>query len=105
MKQYYVRVTDEALKDLESIYEYIDQELFNHTAAVRIYNKLIDGMESLREMPDRIKAMDSVPEHKRSLRLMPVENYVIIFVIRDDIVTIINVFYGASDIIGKLNKQ
>lgn len=105
MKQYYVRVTDEALKDLEAIYEYIDQELLNHTAAVRIYNELIDGMESLCEMPDRIKTMDSVSEHKRGLRLMPIENYVIIFDIRDDIVTIINVFYGASDIIEKLYKQ
>ena len=73
MKQYYVRVTDEALKDLEAIYEYIDQELLNHTAAVRIYNELIDGMESLFEMPDRIKTMDSVSEHKKGLRLMPVE--------------------------------
>ena len=56
-------------------------------------------------MPERIKTMDSIPEHKRGLRMMPIENYAIIFDIRDDIVTVINIFYGASDIIGKLSKQ
>ena len=102
MKSYKVRVTDEAFADLNEIYEYIDQELLNPSAAIRIYNALLDGMRSLENMPDRIKLMNSEPEQKRELRLMPVENFAIIFCIREDCVYVVNVFYGASDIESKL---
>ena len=102
MKSYKVKVTDEAFSDLNEIFEYIDQELLNPDAAARIYNALLDGMRSLENMPERIKLMNSDMEHKRGLRLMPVENYAIVFKIRDDCVYVIDVFYGASDIESKL---
>ncbi len=105
MKSYKVRVTDQAFADLNAIYEYIDQELLNPDAAVRIYNALIDGMRTLENMPERIKLMNSELEQKNGLRLMPVENYAIIFTIREDNVYITNIFYGASDIESKLRGE
>ena len=105
MKSYKVKVTDEAFSDLNEIFEYIDQELLSPDAAVRIYNVLLDGMRSLETMPERIKLMNSEQEQKRGLRLMPVENYAIIFNIRDDCVYVIDIFYGASDIESKLRGE
>ena len=105
MKSYKVRVTDQAFADLNAIYEYIDQELLNPDAAVRIYNALIDGMRTLENMPERIKLMNSEPEKKNGLRLMSVENYAIIFTIREESVYIIDIFYGASDIESKLRGE
>ena len=102
MKSYKVRVTDQAFADLNAIHDYIDQELLNPDAAVRIYNALIDGMRALENMPERIKLMNSEFERKNGLRLMPIENYAIIFTIREDSVYITNIFYGASDIESKL---
>ena len=104
MKKYRVRITDEAVLDLNAIHQYIEKELLNPSAADRIYGRLINGMASLKEMPERIKLMDSEPERQRGLRKMTIENYCIIFDIRGDVVNIINVFYGASDIESKLSK-
>lgn len=53
MNRYTVRVTDEAYSDLNDIYDYIEQELLNPDAAVRIYNSLIEDMRSLGRKAER----------------------------------------------------
>ena len=105
MKEYHVMMTDEAVMDIESIHKYITEELLNPDAANRIYNALLDGAMSLKELPERIKLIDTNSEYERDLRGLVVESYVIIFDIRDDIVNIISIFYGASDINGKLRGR
>lgn len=105
MKKYRIKVTDEALLDLNTIHQYIEEELCNPVAADHIYNSLIDGMRNLQEMPERIKLMDSELEKERGLRRLVVGNYCIIFDIRGDVVNVISIFYGASDIESKLRSE
>ena len=61
MKQYRVLVTDEALNDMESIYEYIAEELLAPNTAMGQYNRIADAIETLDQMPERIKLMESEP--------------------------------------------
>lgn len=102
MKQYRVLITDEALNDMESIYEYISDELLAPDTAMWQYNRIADAIETLEQMPERIKLMESEPEKTRGLRKLIVDNYAVFFIIEDDAVIVTNVLYGASDIENRL---
>ena len=102
MKQYRILITDEALNDMESIYEYIAEELLAPDTAMGQYNRIADAIETLDQMPERIKLMESEPEKTRGLRKLIVDNYAVFFIIADDIVIVTNVLYGASDIENRL---
>ena len=102
MKQYRVLITDEALNDMESIYEYIAEELLAPDTAMGQYNRIADAIETLDQMPERIKLMESEPEKTRGLRKLIVDNYAVFFIVEDDTVIVTNVLYGASDIENRL---
>lgn len=102
MKQYRVLVTDEALNDMESIYEYIAEELLAPDTAMGQYNRIADAIETLDQMLERIKLMESEPEKTRGLRKLIVDNYAVFFIIVGDTVIVTNVLYGASDIENRL---
>ena len=46
MKQYRVLITDEALNDMESIYEYIAEELLAPDTAMGQYNRIADATDA-----------------------------------------------------------
>ena len=102
MKQYRILITDEALNDMESIYEYIASALLAPDTAIGQYNRIADAIETLDQMPERIKVMESEPERARELRRLIVDNYAVFFFIVDDAVIVTNVLYGASDIENRL---
>lgn len=62
MEFYKIHITDEALNDMESIYEYIAEELLAPDTAMGQYNRIADAIETLNQMPERIKVMESEPE-------------------------------------------
>ena len=68
MTHYKTHITDEALNDMESIYEYIAEELLAPDTAMGQYNRIADAIETLDQMPERIKLMESEPERTRGLR-------------------------------------
>lgn len=102
MTHYKTHITDEALNDMESIYEYIAEELLAPDTAMGQYNRIADAIETLDQMPERIKLMESEPERTRGLRRLIVDNYAVFFIIADDVVIVTNVLYGASDIENRL---
>ncbi|WP_293688279.1 type II toxin-antitoxin system RelE/ParE family toxin [uncultured Phascolarctobacterium sp.] len=53
MKTYEVQITQEALQDLELIYDYIATKLFAPQAAEAIYNSLTGAILSLDCFPER----------------------------------------------------
>lgn len=102
MTHYKTHITDEALNDMESIYEYIAEELLAPDTAMGQYNRIADTIETLDQMPEHIKLMESEPERTRGLRRLIVDNYAVFFIIADDVVIVTNVLYGASDIENRL---
>ena len=102
MKYYKIRITDEALNDMESIYEYIAEEFLASDTAMGQYNRIAGAIETLDQMPERIKIMESEPEKTRGLRKLIVDNYAVFFFVIDDTVIVTNVLYGASDIENRL---
>jgi toxin ParE1/3/4 len=57
-------------------------------------------------MPERFRAYEREPWHSRGLRIMPVDNYCVLYIpdIEKAIVTIIRVMYGGRDIEAQLKK-
>jgi toxin ParE1/3/4 len=57
-------------------------------------------------MPERFRAYEDEPWHSRGLRIMPVDNYCVLYIpnIEKAVVTIIRVMYGGRDIETQLKK-
>jgi toxin ParE1/3/4 len=102
MKHYAIQITSKALADMEGIYNYIAEQLLVPESALEQYNRIADAIENLYIFPERVKIMESEPEHSMEIRRMSVDNYSAFFVIKDECVIITRVLYGASDISKRL---
>lgn len=105
MKQYTIEITDEALADMEQIYNHIAHVLLAPENAMGQYNRIADGILKLDVFPERFHIMDSEPEHSREIRRMPVDNYSVFYVIQNDSVIVTDVLYSASDIDHRLKGE
>lgn len=102
MKQYTVEITDEALEDMEQLYNHIAYVLLAPENAIRQYNRIADEILKLDTFPERYRIMDSEPEHSMEIRRMLVDNYSVFYVIKEDRVIVTDVLYSASDIESRL---
>jgi len=102
MTLYHVEITENARLDMECIYDYIAIDLQSPEHAINQYNRIADIILTLDTFPERHKIMDEEPGYSRGSRLLPIDNYIVVYEISGDIVYVTNVFYGASDIIEKL---
>lgn len=104
---YFVRISDQAEKDLRSIFEYIAFELQSVQNAVGQLDRLETAIASLSEMPERWIRYDKEPWFSRGLRRMVVDNYLVFYIPdKDDrTVTIIRVMYGRMDVDRVLSNQ
>lgn len=97
---YNVRLTAEAEKDLRGIFEYIAFDLQSVQNAVGQLERLERRIVSLNDMPERFQIYEKEPWHRRNLRVMPVDNYLIFYMVNQEkrIVTIMRVMYSGRDI-------
>lgn len=63
MEKYEVRITDEALEDMEKIYEYIANELLAPENAMGQYNRIAEAILTLRYFPAKFSLFEMEPEH------------------------------------------
>lgn len=105
MKKYQVKITNKALDDMQEIYNYISINLQSPNVALKQYNRIANSIESLDDLPERIKLMDSEPEHSLGFRHLLIDNYSVFFIINHDIVYIVRVLYSASDISARLLEE
>ena len=104
MTHYEVSISDKANEDMENIYKYISTTLLLPETAAKQYDSIADAILSLEEMPERIKIMDSEPEHTKGYRLLMVDHYTAVYIIKDNQVIIVRVLYSASDINKRLSE-
>lgn len=102
MKQYKVQITDKALADMEEIYIYIAEQLQAPENAMEQYNRIANAIEELDVFPERVRVMESEPEHSMGLRQLPIDNFSAFYVIEEDKVIATRVLYSASDISRRL---
>ena len=81
MKQYTVEITNEALADMEQIYNHIAYALQAPENAIDQYNRIADAILTLDTLAERIHIMESVQERRREIRRLLVDNYSVFYVI------------------------
>lgn len=104
---YKIDISKQAQADLRGIYEYIAYNLFSPQSAVRQLERLEEHIMGLNQMPMRFKEYESEPWRTRGMRVMPVDNFVVMYIpnVEKSIVTIIRVMYGGRDIDTELKNN
>ena len=104
---YEVIISSQAEEDLRGIYEYIAFELRSPQNAAGQLDRLEKNILSLYTMPNRYRAYDREPWHSRGLRVLPVDNFVVLYIPDEDrrTVTVVRVMYGGRDIENQLGTN
>ena len=105
MKKHSVFVTPMALEDMESIFNYIANELKSVNSAKNQYNNIADSIVSLDSMPERCPIFDNEPERSMEIRRLIVDNYLVCYIVQDSKVIVTDVLYGASDLHNILGER
>ena len=102
---YDVEVSEQADSDLRGIFEYIAFELQSPGNARGQLDRLEEQILSLDTMPERYRKYEKEPWKSRGLRVLPVDNYVVLYISDSDkkVVTILRVMYAGRDIDNQLN--
>ena len=105
MKQYDVKISHEALSDMEQIYSYIADRLLEPDTAMGQYNRIAEAIQSLNILPERCALVGSEPERTQGLRQMLVDNYSVFYIVGEDAVSVARVLYSASDLVRRLRRM
>ena len=102
---YEIEVSEQADSDLRGIFEYIAFELQALENASGQLERLEEQILSLDTIPERYRKYEKEPWKTRGLRVLPVDNYVILYIPDSDkkVVTILRVMYAGRDIGNQLN--
>lgn len=95
-----VELTEQADKDLRSIYLYISIDLNSPDNAIKQIKRLWDAILSLDELPQRYRRYEDEPWHSRGIRVLPVDNPFV----KEKIVRIATVMYSGRNIDEHLGK-
>ncbi|WP_040979501.1 type II toxin-antitoxin system mRNA interferase toxin, RelE/StbE family [Oceanobacillus jeddahense] len=94
--QYVVKVSPKAAEDLDEIYEYISENLYNQDAANKLLNKIELGIKRLNRFPFSCELVTDEILRDRGYRRLIIENYIVFYLIKNKDVLIMRVLYGAQ---------
>ena len=102
---YKINLTPKAQSDLKEIFRYIAVDLQSIQNATGQLDRLEKAISSLEQMPERYRVYDKEPWRSRNLRIMTVDNYLVLYVPNKEerTVTVIRIMYGGRDIDAQLN--
>ena len=92
-----VKITDVAKGEIDSICNYLENNLGSKQAKENFVSKLNKQISILKELPE-LYSISKRPEiSKFDGRVAPVNNYALIYIIEDDDVIILHVFHSSQD--------
>lgn len=102
---YKINLTPKAQSDLKEIFRYIAVDLQSIQNATGQLDRLEKAISSLEQMPERYRVYDKEPWRSRNLRIMTVDNYLVLYVPNKEehTVIVIRIMYGGRDIDSQLN--
>ncbi len=106
MSEWKVVYTEQAERDLRSIFEYIAFSLLEPEFAKNQSRRIMDTVAKLNEMPLRYPLYQKEPWHSKGLRVLPVDNYLAFYlpVETKTSVAVIRIMYGGRDIEKQLRQ-
>lgn len=99
--------TQEAYDDLIEIHTYIAEKLLSPKIAVDQVMRIYKKGRTLEYMPERFALVEWEPWHSMGAHCVPVDNFVIFYLINDNTktVNVFRVIYSGRDIEGVLNSH
>ena len=92
-----LRYTPQARIDLHEIEDYIKNELSNPQVAARIIERILRGCSNLKSNPNLGLDLSSKIEQKMNLRYLIISNYIAIYRVENNSVSIIRIMDGRTD--------
>lgn len=94
--KYSIVLTEAAQADLSEIFKYIAVELQSVQNANSQLSRIEKAIASLDQMPERYRIYDKKNWHRRNMRIMPVDNYLVFYVPNQEnrTVTVMRIMYG-----------
>ena len=92
-----LRYTPQARIDLHEIEDYIKNELSNPQVAARIIERILRGCSNLKSNPNLGLDLSSKIEQKMNLRYLIISNYIAIYKVENNSVSIIRIMDGRTD--------
>ena len=92
MGKYKVKIYPAAQMDLNDIVSYLNT--LSPQAAIRYYDLLVEKIGSLVEMPERCPFVRNIALKAKGYRYLIVENYLVFFVVKGDMVQIRRILYN-----------
>lgn len=101
-----VELSEKADEDLRNIFLYIAIDLGVPETAEKQIERLWNAMRSLDELPERYRRYEEEPWHSRGMRVLPVDNYVVLYIpdLEEKMVRIVRVMYSGRDISEQLKR-
>lgn len=87
-----------AMKDLTDITTYIADHLKAPKAAMDLLNDLDKSISRLEQFPYSCKVYQPIRELENEYRLLPVNNYAVLYVVKEKVVEIHRVVYAKMDL-------
>lgn len=106
MNEWKVVYTEQAERDLHSIFEYIAFSLLAPGIAKNQTRRIMDAVAKLNKMPLRHSRYENEPWYSKGLRVLRVENYLVFYlpVKTEMVVVVIRIMYGGRDIEAQLHQ-
>ncbi len=89
---YKVKIYKVAQQDMRDIAEYLNT--LSPQAAIKYYDKIVEGISSLANMPKRIPLVKDTTLRLRGYRTLIVGSYIVFFAVKGDTVEIRRILYG-----------
>jgi addiction module RelE/StbE family toxin len=103
-KKYSIIIEKYAQKDLESIYNYICNNLVNKEAAIKLLNKIKEKFDSITLFPKSAPLINNNYVKNKNIRKLLIDNYIAFYEV-DDVnkeIRIIRIMYGMQNFIDVL---
>lgn len=103
-EQYKIVFTNDAVKDMENIFEYISNMLYSIKSAKKLMRKIDRKIENLKIIPRAYKVIKKYPELELEYRRIVVNNYVILYSLfeKEKKVYIMHLYYAKSNYFNKI---
>lgn len=107
MSEWKVVYTEQAERDLHTIFEYIAFSLLEPEIAENQSRRIMEAIAKLNKMPLRYPLYEKEPLNSKGLRVLPVDNYLAFYlpVETQTTVAVIRIMYGGRDIEEKLRQM
>ncbi|MEG2529956.1 MAG: type II toxin-antitoxin system RelE/ParE family toxin [Anaerovoracaceae bacterium] len=92
MAEYKIIIYKTAQNDVKDIIDYLNT--LSEQAALKYYDLLVEKIHSLSDMPQRCPLSRDPQLKIRGYRSLLVENYIVLYVIKDDVVQIRRILYA-----------